>query len=271
METNNDILMTYNSFNKKVKDHLSEPEFNLWGPGTFNGITNIKHIANLNGRDKTEVVMEILAQDGVKTDMFRKPHRYAHHLNSSQVVCYEFFRPLIDDNGKMAKALRLMNLPDESLLGSKAEFEKVLKDGDGTNYDFYLSYNGYDVFFEIKYTESGFGSCNGDTSHQTKFENNYEEQLKGSVCIKESIKDTIHFPEMQEYYQLFRNILSIKKDTDYVVVLFPGENSITNGQFEAFKDKYLSEEGKKHVKCVYWEDLTECMGERFRNKFFFYV
>ena len=44
-------------------------------------------------------------------------HQYAHHLNSSQIMCYNFFRPLIESfNGKMyTPKTSLLNLIKEEI------------------------------------------------------------------------------------------------------------------------------------------------------------
>lgn len=270
METNKQILMSYNSFKKDVCAHLAK--YNSWGNGTFRGKT-YSHIANIEGKQKDDVVLEIIKSDGVeKTDMFSKPHQYAHHLNSSQVVCYEFFRPLIDHKNDMLKAIEIMGIPSNAFIDFNAEFEKKFDDGEGTNFDFYLSANKTNnLYVEVKYTEQGFGTCDDDERHRLKFENTYELLINNSPCIKEDLKKEIDFIQMQKCYQLFRNVLRIKNDSDYVVFLFPEKNSIAKTQYENFRDRYLSSKGKQNVIGVYWESLTGLMSNHFKEKFFFYA
>lgn len=261
--------MTYDSFLSDVKKHLGKPEYNKWGAGSFNGKDNYQYIANLNGRNKIDVVLEIIKSDDVPIDLFRKPHRYAHHLNSSQVVCYEFFRHLLDND--MSKALETMGLPYENLIGMTAQFEKVFGDKEGTNFDFYISYNGNQVFVEVKYTEPGFGICEYDDNHKKKFKDIYKDRILKCPYIKEELKCSIDFPQMRKFYQLFRNTLRAEKDSDYVVFIFPKRNTTVLSQFENFCTNYLSQEGLLHIKSVFWEDLKDYMSDSFRKKFFFYI
>lgn len=272
METNKQLLMSYNSFKTKVCEHLAK--YNFGDPGTFkNYEKTYPYIVEIKGKKKEEIVLEIIKRDGVeKTDMFCKPHQYAHHLNSSQVVCYEFFRPLIDNKGDMIEVIDTMGIPSNAFIDFIAEFEKEFDDGEGTNFDFYLSANKTNnLHVEVKYTEQGFGKCDDDERHRLKFENIYKPLIYNSFCIKEDMKKEIRFEQMQKCYQLFRNILRIKNDSDYVVFLFPHENSIAKGQFESFRDTYLSSKGKQNVKGIFWENLTGLMSKHFREKFFFYV
>ena len=270
METNKQLLMSYNSFKEDICEHLSQ--YNLWGDGTFRG-KSYPHIANIEGKQKDDVVCEIIKSDGVeKTDMFSKPHQYTHHLNSSQVVCYEFFRPLIDKKTDMFKAIKIMGIPSDSFMNFNAEFEKEFDDGEGTNFDFYLSANQtHNLYVEVKYTEQGFGTCDDDERHRLKFENTYKPLIYNSPGIKEELKKKICFTQMRDSYQLFRNVLRIKNDSDYVVFLFPEKNPIAKTQYEKFRDLYLSSKGRQNVKGVYWESLTGLMSQHFKEKFFFYA
>lgn len=273
MNIQNQILMSYNKFRSNVIEHLAA-SYNKWGAGFFKG-KKYSHIANVEGRDKKDIVKQILKEDGVESDLLdpKKIHKCAHHLNSSQIVCYEFFRPLKTNVCKRDKVLGKMNIPSASFAKVDIyEFERVSDLGDGTTFDFSLSSNkNCNLRVEVKYTEQGFATCKDDDTHKQKFNDIYKKLIKNSFCIKDYKKGDIEFPEMRKYYQLFRNVLDIKNPTDYVVFLFPRENSIAKYQFEDFRDNYLSEEGHEHVKGVYWEDLAEFMSENFRNKFFFYL
>lgn len=275
MNNQNHILMSYNKFRSDVIEHLAS-SYNKWGAGFFKG-KKYSHIANIEGKNKKDIIEQILNEDGVESDLLdpKKIHKYAHHLNSSQIVCYEFFRPLINDVHTRDKVLGKMNIPSSSFAKLKDfEFERISDSDlrDGTTFDFSLSSNeNCNLRVEVKYTEQGFGTCKDDQQHRDKFKEIYKEPIRTSFCIKDYKKGDIEFPEMRKYYQLFRNVLDIKNPTDYVVFLFPRENSIAKYQFEDFRDNYLSEEGHEHVKGVYWEDLAEFMSENFRNKFFFYL
>ena len=80
--------------------------------------------------------------------------------------------------------------------------------------------------------------------------------------------------EWRKNYQLFRNVLRITKnnsENEYVVFLFPKMNKAAKAHFERFKAEYIDPAFDEHIKEVFWEDLTEYMSNKFRQKFFFYT
>ena len=274
--------MSHSEFVKKVREHLAGYMPVGGVPGTFNGRT-YSHIVKIPGKGQKDAIEAILRSDGMEeVGEFRNPHRYAHHLNSSQVLCYEFFRPLLKKVGdtlvakdsEMQKVLGAMGLPAGAFLGAKAEFEKEFDDGEGTNFDFYLeSEDGKSrLFVEVKYTEQGFGTCVDNRSHRDKFERTYLGMLRGAPCLNDSAHFmTRHdFPVMRKYYQLFRNTVRVLGENDYVVFLYPGANTIAEYQFDTFRERFVADAKSDHVLKVHLEDLGACMGERFREKFFGY-
>ena len=56
------------------------------------------HILFVEDDKQNEAIKKNLLK-GVKSDMLAKLHTDAHHLNSSQILCYNFFRPLITNDG----------------------------------------------------------------------------------------------------------------------------------------------------------------------------
>ena len=274
--------MAYKSFVEKVKKHLKTymPEGGV--PGKFNKSIH-EHIVEIPGKTQREIVEAILIKDGVNdVKEFTKPHRYAHHLNSSQVLCYEFFRPLLDKKGSqlvardsmMQPVLKAMGLPSEIFLGARAEFEKEFDDGEGTNFDFYLeSANGKSrLFIEVKYTEQGFGTCDDNDAHRDKYKNTYLNRIHSALCLNDNAKSMTccDFQKMRKYYQLFRNTIRVQSENDYVMFLYPEANTIAEHQFEKFKEEYVSKDMYAHVLNVHWEDLKDKMSNNFRDKFFEY-
>jgi len=282
MQLNKDTMASYNDFKKSVLGHLEQFLPKEGKPGFFNGKGPYPHIVEVPGKSQMEVIERILLSDGLEdVAELRKPQRYAHHLNSSQVVCYEFFRPLLSSQeGKLVvkdeeiqRVLKVMGIPGEAFVGATAEFEKEFDDREGTNFDFYLeSPNGEShVYVEVKYTEQGFGTCEDNKSHRNKFRNTYLSLIEGSICLNKKAKSmltTSGFPIMRKHYQLFRNILRVKNENDYVVFLYPKANTIADYQFIHFKEEFISKEMSSHVLGVHWEDLTASMNRRFREKYF---
>ena len=267
----------YSEFKEGVLNHLGDMNPKPWGVFSGNGKT-YPHIAYIPS-DKTQedVIKSILIKDRVEPDLFSKPHRYAHHLNSSQVACYEFFRPMIGSDRiilpKLVNALTAMGIPGQKYIGARADFEWTPYPEENTNFDFYIIQEQSDakIYFEIKYTEQGFGCCPNDERHQAKFENIYQDIISNCACLS-------RIPDFDEdwrkNYQLFRNVLRVTKDNwenEYMIFLFPKENHIAKRQFVSFKEKYIKDEFKNHVKGIFWEQMTDFMSEKFREKFFFYT
>ena len=192
-------------------------------------------------------------------------HQFAHHLNSSQVMCYNFFRPQLDDNKLVKEPLiKLLNdlgvIFDESNICAKADFEyeepRTEEPDRKTNFDFFVKMGETKVYFEIKYTENGFGSCDYDedpqNTHKAKFDKFYKEQMERcGLFKKEASKWNKTFCN---YYQLIRNAIRIN-DNSFVVIISDARNRNTKNQFEHFKNDMLLSEN--HLIHIHWQDLCK--------------
>lgn len=268
---------SYLQFKNCVIEHLSKDNPQPWGIYDRNG-KPYSHIVYIpKGKSQEDVIRQILKKDEVNPDFFTSPHRYAHHLNSSQVVCYEFFRNLITDEKRVKKelvaCLNSMGLPGNSFANGYAEFEWVPFKEENTNFDFFIHGTNpvQKIYFEIKYTEQGFGPCKNDDTHKQKFKTIYKDMIENCACL--SKKPTQFDENWIKNYQLFRNVLRITKDNwqnEYVVFLFPKMNKTARTHFETFKRNYIDPAYCNHIKEIFWEDLT-FMTDVFRKKFFFYT
>lgn len=262
---------SYDQFKEAVIQHLGS--YNQGPDGVFK-TKKYKHILHIpSDSTQKEVIENILQKDRVEIDLFEKPQLYAHHLNSSQIVCYEFFRPLLNKD-RSVKAMLKHFLTDNHIenegLALTGRFEYIPNQEEYTNFDFYLEEGSLRIYFEIKYTERGFSGCEKDKSHQDKFDSVYKSMIEKCGCIGH----VPSFDEFCKYYQLFRNVLRVTKENgeqEYAVFLFPKENSIVEKHFVEFKKKYVSGALSNHVICIHWEDCTRYMSDMFRKKFFFYI
>lgn len=167
-----------------------------------------------------------------------KYHMYAHHLNSSQMMCYNFFAPLLaDDEGKkiLLEVLReetsFIFADGANITSSKFEHEPDKEEA--TNFDLYLELSSREnIYFEIKYTEPEFGGINPDkdkpTKYEDKWDNVYREHLQKSLYFKHLIpydndeEDTKQKrQQFYSHYQINRNLSYIRNETDYCILLFP--------------------------------------------------
>ena len=208
---------------------------------------------------------------GVEGDLLEKPHTDAHHLNSSQILCYNFFRPLIDKNGgatqELVDRLSEQGIPIEK--GAKCTFEytdnldKMEKPRDKpTEFDFHIIGSDVEVFFEIKYTENSFGEAKKDDNHKEKYELVYKSLLEKAPCLN-------HTPEFEEFaklYQLYRNAIRITDKNKHLILLYPKNNTTVNKEATTFLENKIREEYRGNIHILYWEDIVK-EGELYEKYF----
>lgn len=226
------------------------------------------HILFVEDDKQNEAIKKNLLK-GVKVDMLAKPHTDAHHLNSSQILCYNFFRPLITNDGKATAEL-------VSLLGkyglaitnnATCQFEYNDKIKDHTQFDFYIKEGEIEFFFEIKYTENCFGGASSSDSAKRQYKNWYEEQFKQQQCLKEipaNIDDFI--ANYTHYYQLYRNAIRITDENKHLILLYPKNNTTVNHEATTFIEDKIKERYRDNIHILYWEDIVK-EGELYEKYF----
>jgi len=255
--------MTKLSPQEKIKEHLSvyaqqsEELRNLMGGTWHNGnkcysyILADKRYTELNFLPKyREELSKHISISKIKL------HTDAHHLNSSQIMCMNFFFPLMKERS-LDHILRIVSSKC-MWANPEGQFEKI-SDIDGgqrgaTNFDFYIKdENGNQAFFEIKYTEGDFGSAKDDDSHNKKWNSIYRELIESSPVLKQGVIDK---EEFFKNYQLLRNIVHIKDlRKDYVVFLVPEETLYEKA--ETFIKKAIKEDALDNVRVIGWKEVFE--------------
>ena len=191
-------------------------------------------------------------------------HQYAHHLNSSQIMCYNFFRPLIESyDGKMYKPkdslLNLIGMEIDQEIehhGAVCNFEYIDDSAENTNFDFYFKKEDVEVFFEIKYTEREFSQKSSAKDPHAQYESIYKPMIENTKEL--FIGETISEQDFNnEYYQLARNSIRATSADKHVFFVCPKEHEELINQFVEFSDKYLTEKGKERIKLITWEDLVQ--------------
>lgn len=188
-----------------------------------------------------------------------KLHTNFLHLNSSQAMCINFFYPLI-----LSKKLELIT----SILGieGNVDYDSVAFEKESTvekrkerktNFDFYLkinsgSKNETQIFFEIKYTEEGFGKAKNDKGHIDKYNRTYKDALDKTIWIENIFKA---MPSFFEHYQIMRNLLAID-DKSYVVFIYTEDNDAIRKAAEEAKTSIVTPAGKKHLINKTWDKLV---------------
>lgn len=213
--------------------------------------------------NKKQQVCKYNILNGVNIDMFVNEvtmQKDADHLNSSQVLCYNFFRPLLDnDKIGLIKLLSSYGIQISNNIQCKFEYnpDEHGKDGrlEKTEFDFHIydQTNGVEVFFEIKYTEGEFGKWNNKSATEENYNNFYLPMVPRSIALKtELIKYDKRF---KSDYQLFRNSLRVRSENQYSIFIFPKEDKRLIRQFNSFSEDFVLK--KENVQCWYWEDLLK--------------
>lgn len=264
--------MKYSEFKQKVLihmmdvvEHMSEkPEPGLW---QGKGEPKVYILGNPNSsKERAEFVNKYALLPRVNQIDYKSfhLHQYAHHLNSSQIMCYNFFRPLMDEfNGKMYKPkeglAKLVGKEIGENIGSyeaACNFEYVDDSKENTNFDFYFKKGEIEVFFEIKYTEEVFAKASSSSNPHEQYEQVYKpmiDEAKGIFkggTISEELFNT-------KYYQLGRNAIRATTKNKHVFFVCSKEREDLIKQFEQFTEECLTEEGKLRVRLIYWEELVK--------------
>ena len=125
-----------------------------------------------------------------------------------------------------------------------------------TNFDFFvLLPKEKKVFFEIKYTEYGFGKAKKDKEHRDKFKKTYLPLLRVSDCLEKQCHDENFF---LKHYQMLRNLVHLSSASN-LVLLFPSANQKIRDQAEEAKNNFLNDLGRSRFKVVYLEELISDM------------
>jgi len=247
-------------FTVRVKEKLETYKRNVIGISA-NGIFNYKGEEYNYGYilPKKEKWKNILPYKNCKVkDKFiseNQLHKYFHHLNSSQAMCLNFFYPLICEK-KLDVILNTLFIYGD--VDYKAvEFEKVssldIGYGRSTNFDFYIPLiDGRKIYFEIKYTESGFGKAKNDMEHKKKYENLYKPLLTNNMAINNKFKKQEIF---LENYQIIRNLVHIN-DKSTVVFIYPKNNIRIREDINKVKNEILDDNWHKHFIPITWEQIT---------------
>jgi len=183
-----------------------------------------------------------------------KFHEGATHLNSSQVLCINFFNRFFED--EQSEELLLQILRDAGLDISNGEMieDAILEyepdPKERTNFDFFLRLtSGRHISFEVKYTESEFGGISPDRKHPEKYTEKWKHiyllMVQKSPYLGEHCDDLFY-----KHYQIHRNI-AYAQANDIVVFLTPRLN-------HALDEERCYIEGfcTPNIRNLYWEDIV---------------
>ena len=257
--------MKYDKFISTVLEKIVH-EFENPDPGLFRGHGPYDHIISnpKDSKDRESIVNEyLLLPDVPKIQGEIKLHPDAHHMNSSQIMCYNFFRPLLKEYNKNKKDYKpsdelvdlvgkIIDTPLENK-NSSCKFEYIQPNTDTTNFDFYLKCGDVEVFFEIKYTEKEFAKKKVTPDSELQYEKVYKPMIsKAEHIFKDKV---ISASDFLKNFQLLRNAIRAIDNNKYVVFICPRAHDNLVNQYNKFKEQFLSPKGEEHVKLVTWESL----------------
>jgi len=180
-------------------------------------------------------------------------HRFFHHLNSSQALCINLFYPLIAE-GLISEVGRYINISldhPECKFEHESEIESQYKATRKTNFDFFISDDNQRVYFEVKYTENGFGSAKNDDEHREKFNLVYKPLLLDNLYINDESKSQEFF---LQHYQIMRNLVHINENSTAVFV-FPKHNQRVFDQANYAYEHILTDVGRTKFHRIYLEEF----------------
>lgn len=184
-----------------------------------------------------------------------KWHRFAHHLNSSQVMAVNLFLPLMENS------IRLGILGQVAEIGSpmmaKTGFEFIPEEGENTNIDYCVAGAGKKrLFIEVKLTEADFGRATNDAQHRTKFKALYADRCRGRILLKPGKE----WAQFRLNYQFYRNALFANADTR-VWFLIPGAHRSLIRRAERCLEM-LDARIRPFVRIMRLEDLYDAIESR---------
>lgn len=260
--------MNYNDYNEQVLEKLTEAVNKTWEDGIWRGngkqhILPLKNNEN-NQRNKIESIKKYLGFDCKRCLPERQNglHQYAHHLNSSQLLCMMFFVELIDEKGQATdKMVRFIKTAFgiDIHKGAKCDFEYIedierykfqvagMTRYEGTTFDFHIKDSDTEIYFEIKFTEPGFGKTEKDDIHKEKAPQYLE-------LLKEFYDGQVTDVDILNHYQLFRNVIRANNKDKYVVFITDGDNPETKKDIEEFKQLFSC---PNNVIFTTWQDIMD--------------
>jgi hypothetical protein len=250
------------SFCESICDHLSNYKVEVLGVKE-NGIFRYR------GRDVPKAHILPFAGKGTRGELnilpYRevrffeqayspvKRHQFFHHLNSSQALCFNLFYPLLEEC-RLLLITEFLRVTTTGRLDATFERQSRIEKAERrTSFDFHLGWpTDNNIFFEVKYTEEGFGKAKADAEHSQKFREMYSHLVDcSSEFLSRSCQDEAFF---LAHYQILRNFVHLDSSS-YVVFLLPSANDKVRVQAFDAMEEALTAAGKERVKVVFLEDL----------------
>ena len=168
-----------------------------------------------------------------------KLHKEFHHLNSSQALCFNLLYPIMKEN-----MFDLLLGNKEEIIGWKFEFEPNKKER--TNFDAFIQTNKNDYYFELKFTESEFGSKEINDKTILRYNEIYKEKMKKFNITAELFLNN---------YQIFRNLSYI--NTGIINFIIPKSRIDLNNKLCNVLKNYCNLELRTRINILYIEEIVK--------------
>lgn len=235
--------MKHKEFDRRIKEHLSEYKksvLRIEESGTHNGM--VKNYILPEGIDANFIDDSYLNSN--KYDDKNSTNIYSNHLCSSQIMCVNFFLPLMDNKELLKEVMKfILGVDSEKIDITEYDFGHELGFGVKGEVDLYLeTFNGEKIYIQSNFIESSFGEF-FDNQKTSAWKNTYADFIAKSLYLSDIEKDDFY-----KEYQMNRNIGLIREENDYVVFIYPFEN-------DSLKE-VLENNSMQNVKKVDWNELT---------------
>lgn len=144
----------------------------------------------------------------------------------------------------------------------KESYLEIAK-GRRTSFDFYMQIKpNTKIFFEIKYSENGFGKAAKDDEHLSHYYKVYEPLLNNNPAIKDSCKNEEYF---LNHYQIMRNLLHIDANST-VVFIYPQDNMKINEEALRARAEVMTPGWESKFILYPWEGLLRELFKHLNDK-----
>ena len=245
----------------KIREKGKNIPLGQWQGKTKND--EYRHILPLLGRNTREhrihalqKYLNVRINKNLSDNEKESLHPYIHHVNSSQLLCYMVFSKMLNNNHTPKDSLIQLFEKLGIAISQQAKcffeycddwcWKEEGNEPEGTSFDFHISDKGKEYFFEIKFTEQGFGKATKDKRHDKKITELYLPKCK-------YLTNQPTTEEFCRFYQLFRNLLRADKKGKTVIFITDGNNPATNNDLKNF-EKYSSSLNVKHIT---WQEICK--------------
>jgi hypothetical protein len=247
--------VTRETYQKRLERHLAEYKRHRLGVSqkgqfTYKGVAReYGHILprelkwlNVPEPFRREIVDYVARHGSIQ------PHKYFHHLNSSQALAFALLYPYVTN----APRVLARGLGMKKVVAVDPMFELVPDSEEGTNVDVSWTCASSHVYCEVKLSEREFGAAKADARHRQKLSTIYEPVLRDQ--IEDALLEEAAF---FKHYQILRNLWLVARrghERDQVVFLMPQANTVLTEQLSTV----LSQVGRPlraRVQVVYLESL----------------